>query len=156
MIGLVDRKIAVIPIFDPDKSEGGIWIPDVAKERCDQGVVKYVANDCELVKPGDYVMFSGYTGTALQLDEGTFIIFREEFVVAKVEGTMVDNTEVPGLFFQAPDKTFFPATVEFGLELIAKALQEAPWRRTLKSSEMAHHRPMEAAQSPKSRRTRTR
>src|SRR6266511_23003 len=151
MLQMIGTKLAVIPLFDPDKTPSGLlYIPEVAKERCDQGIVKYVGPDCKLVKPGDYVMFSGYTGTALKFEEeGTLILFHEEFVVAKIEGQVIDETEVPGLFFEGVRKrghrTFFPETVEFALTLIAKALEEAPWRRDLKSTEMLDHRPKEAA-----------
>jgi len=66
MITLVNRKIAVKPILDPDKSPGGIIIPDVAKERTDQGIVKYVGSKCKDVQVGDYILFSGYTGSTVQ------------------------------------------------------------------------------------------
>lgn len=146
MLEMIDDKIGVIPLFDPDKSKGGIWIPDQAKERCDQGIVKYIGPKCEHVQIGDYVLFSGYTGKALQFEEeGVIIIFSEEFVVAKFEGGEIPDTEIPGLFFEGEDRTFFPATLEFALTLIAKAVQEADWRREMKSKEMKEHRPKEAA-----------
>lgn len=148
-LGMLGTKIAVIPLFDPDVSKGGIIIPEIAKERCDQGIVKYVGPECKFVKPGDYVLFSGYTGKALRFEEGTYLIFHEEFVVARIEGSLIDETEVPGLFFEGKprkgQRTFFPATIEFALTLIAKALEEAPWRRDLKSQKMTEHRPKEAA-----------
>lgn len=149
MLSMIKNKIGVIPLFDPDKSKGGIWIPEQAKERCDQGVVKYVGPACKHVKVGDYVLFSGYTGKALQFEEeGVIIIFEEEFVVAKFEGEIMQETEVPGLFFEGDDRTFFPANIEFALTLISKALQEAEWRRDHKSVEMLEHRPKETANLP--------
>lgn len=147
MITMIEDKVAIIPLFDPDKSKGGIWIPEQAKDRCDQGIVKYCGPTCKNTKPGDYVLFSGYTGSALQIeDEGTFIIMREEGVVASFGGTQLDDTEIPGLFFEGEkdkkgQRTFFPATYEFALDLISKALQEAPWRRDLKSQDMLDYRP---------------
>lgn len=148
MISMIEDKVAVIPLFDPDKSKGGIWIPEMAKDRCDQGIVKYVGPLCKYTKPGDYVLFSGYTGTALQIeDEGVLIIMREEGVVGAFVGNVVDDTEIPGLFFEGEKdkgkRTFFPATYEFALDLIQKAFQEAPWRVDMKSVDMLEHRPRE-------------
>lgn len=99
MIKLTGNRVAVTPILDPDKSSGGIWIPDVAKERSDQGIVKYVGPDVKNLKPGDYILFSGYTGTVVNFGdvEGVLIFFREEFAVCKLGNV---NTAIPGLYFR--------------------------------------------------------
>lgn len=99
MIKLVENKVAVVPIFDPDTSPGGIIIPDIAKERCDQGVVKYIGPDCKWCKPGMYVIYSGYTGSLISIQgEGKLIILPEDFVIAELPE--VENVYVPGLYFR--------------------------------------------------------
>lgn len=130
MIQLIKNKIAVTPIFDPDMSPSGLlYIPDIAKERCDQGIVKYLGPECVDAKVGDYVLFSGYTGTLLQLEgEGLLIIFPEDFVVARVHTPV---TDIPGLYFQDYDGNYFTATYEQAMGLIAKAFEEADWHSTL-------------------------
>jgi chaperonin GroES len=93
-------KVAIAPIFDPDKSAGGIWIPDQAKERCDQGIVKYIGPKVEWVKIGMYVMFSGWSGELVKMTgEGDLIIMQEKFVVAEIGE--VENIHVPGLYFRS-------------------------------------------------------
>jgi len=102
MIKVPREKIAVSPIFDPDESPGGIIIPDIAKERCDQGMVKYIGADVEDIEIGDYVLFSGYTGTTVKLDgEGYLIIMHKDFVTCKVDNP---DTDVAGLYFKGYDK----------------------------------------------------
>lgn len=141
MLGMPENKVAIIPLFDPDKSPGGIWIPEQAKERCDQGVVKYCGPKCEIVAPGDYVLFPGYSGQNLRIeDEGVLIIMRETDVIAKIEGTDVNDLEIPGLYFKGADGVYFGATQEFATDLIAKALQDAPWRQSMKTKNMLEHR----------------
>lgn len=141
---MIGRNVAVIPLFDPDVSPGGIIIPEMAKDRCDQGIVKYVAPDCKIVQEGDYVVFSGYSGRTFRFEEeGTLIIIDERYIVAKMEGALLDTTEVPGLFFKGKDGIYFPANVEYALDLVSKALQDAPWRRNVKSRDMMAHRPKE-------------
>lgn len=147
MLEMYDDKIAVIPLFDQEKSPGGIIIPEIARERCDQGIVKYCGPNCKWLKPGDYVLFSGYTGQAVRDEvEGTLIMFREEFAVAVITDDKVGNTDIPGLYFKGPDG-YFPANYEHAMTFIAKALEEAPWRATLKSKNMADHRPKAAVSS---------
>ena len=98
MLRMLDKRVAVTPINDPDISPGGIIIPDVAKERSDQGYVKYLGTNCEELEIGDYVMFSGYTGTNLAVDgEGHVIIMHKDFIICKLDPP---NTQVPGLYYR--------------------------------------------------------
>lgn len=86
MIKLYGDKVGIIPIFDPEKSKGGIIIPDEAKERCKQGIVKYVGPLVTRVGIGAYVLFGGYTGQLFQLEgEGKLIIMPEDFILAEIE-----------------------------------------------------------------------
>lgn len=129
MIKLLRDNVAVTPIFDPDKSPGGIWIPDIAKERCDQGIVKYCGPEVKELKNGDYVIFSGYTGSLIKLeDEGLLIVMAEPFVSAVL--TEPANVEVEGLYFRGPDG-FFRATYEMAVELIAEAFKDSQYHKQL-------------------------
>lgn len=101
MIKLTLDKVAVTPINDPDVSKGGIIIPDIAKERCDQGIVKYTGPDCKSTKVGMYVLFSGYTGSLVHVEgEGRIIIMPEDFIVAEL--CEPANVDIPGLHFRSP------------------------------------------------------
>lgn len=122
MLYLQRNVVAVVPMFDPDKI-GSIWVPEQAKERCDQGIVKYLGPDCELVKIGDHIIFSGYTGTTVEIEgEGSLLIFLpEDFIIAKLEEP---DTLIPGLYFKGVDGRFFDATYEQALTLIGRAFDE--------------------------------
>lgn len=133
MIRLRDRSVAVIPIRDADKI-GSLYIPDTAKERVDQGIIKYVGPNCKYAQIGAYVAFSGYSGTLFDIADPehpdrpseTLIIMSEDALHCE----MVDmpSTDVPGLFFVDRDGQYFPATYEQAMFLCARAMQEAPWR----------------------------
>lgn len=123
---LLEDKIAVTPIYDPDRI-GSIYIPDSAQERCDQGIVKYIGPDVKEIKIGDYVLFSGYTGTLVEIaDEGTVIIFPEEFATAILPDP--PTTEIPGLYFRSRDGEYFAATYEDAMGFIAEAFRDQEWR----------------------------
>lgn len=125
MLSLPRDKVGVIPIRDPDKI-GHIWVPDVAKERTDQGIVKYCGPDCKYVYPGMYVTFSGHTGTLINIaDENNnldqVIVLPEDFVFAEILDAY--QIDVPGLFFEGKDGMKFTATYEMALEFIAMAVK---------------------------------
>ncbi len=129
MMKLLENRIAVTPIYDPDRI-GSIYIPDSAQERCDQGIVKYIGPEVKDIKIGDYVLFSGYTGTLVHVeDEGSVIIFPEEFATAVLPDP--PTTEVPGLFFRGADGDYFTATYEMALEICAQAFRDKEWRLNL-------------------------
>jgi co-chaperonin GroES (HSP10) len=139
MLILKKNNIAVVPVGTPDKTEGGLWIPEIAKKRANQGVVKYVGSAVRDIAVGDYVLFSGYTGTTVRLSggEGVVIIMHEDFVNAKIG--LAENIIVPGLYFYGGSKLdddekiypgkimqdfYFPATYESAVPLIAAALED--------------------------------
>lgn len=119
MIKLIGRNIAVDPRLDSNVSPGGIFIPEMAQERADQGIVKYVGPDVIDIKIGDYVLFSGYTGTNVKLeDEGLLIIMHEDFVTCLI---YPPDTEVPGLYFRDKEGNYFPATYEMATTIMMHA-----------------------------------
>jgi hypothetical protein len=70
-----------------------LFIPQGSEGRIDNGVVKYIGPDCKYVKIGDHCIFSGYSGTQLDMDgEPTLIIINEDFITAKIADT--DEIEV--------------------------------------------------------------
>lgn len=102
MIRLLENKVAVTPIDDPERTASGrIIIPDMAKERSDQGIVKYIGPDVVDIKIGMYVVFSGYAGSLMHFQsEGRLIIMPEPFFEAIIPE--VENMDVPGLYFRGP------------------------------------------------------
>lgn len=98
MLELLGNKIAIQPRFDPDMTAGGLYIPDIAKERCDQGVVKYIGPDVVDIKVMDYVLFGGYDGLTIQIEgEGTLILIHEPFIKAIFKEV---TTPLSGIYFR--------------------------------------------------------
>lgn len=137
MLRLPRGKIACVPVFDSNDTGiqghdgSNIVLLDQYRERVDQGVVKYVGAGVTQERfgfnIGDLVIFSGYTGELVNIEgDGLFIILPARFVTCTVQ---TEPTEVPGLFFQdALTGEYFLATYEAAIPLVAKALEEAPWR----------------------------
>ena len=76
-----------------EKTAGGIYIPDTAKEKPSQGEIiavgpGKVSDDGKLqpmnVKKGDKVLFNKYAGTEVQLSGDDHLIMREDDILAVV------------------------------------------------------------------------
>lgn len=102
MLTVINDRVAIVPVENPDKI-GSLWVPDMAKDRLNQGFVKYKGPEVKSLKIGDYVLFSGYAGTLTYVEgEGKFIIMPEDFCVATI---LIDGKRwaIPGLYFKEPE-----------------------------------------------------
>jgi len=68
-----------------DISDGGIIIPDKAKERPHKAVVMAIGPEVTDIVVGEKIIFSKYAGTVVKLDKKSFLIIREEDVIASYE-----------------------------------------------------------------------
>jgi len=88
---LADRLV-VKPIEAEEKTKAGIYLPDTAKEKPQEGKVvavgpgrlsedgKRIAME---VKVGDIVVYSKYGGTEIKVEDEELIILRESDILAK-------------------------------------------------------------------------
>jgi chaperonin GroES len=90
---LYDR-ILVTRLEEEQKTAGGLFIPDTAKEKPQQGLVVAVGNgkvqeDGSLrkldVKAGDKILFSKYSGNDIKIEGTEHLILREDDVLAVLE-----------------------------------------------------------------------
>lgn len=82
---LADR-VVIEPMEAETKTASGIYIPDSAKEKPQQGKVvavgKGTKDEPTTVKVGDTVLYGKYAGTELKLDGGDYLIMRESDIFA--------------------------------------------------------------------------
>jgi len=88
---LADR-VLVKPIEKEEKTKSGIYLPDTAKEKPQEGEVLAVgpgklSDDGKRVpldlKVGDRVIYAKYGGTEIKVDDEDLIILRESDILAK-------------------------------------------------------------------------
>ena len=88
---LADR-VVIKALEETESMRGGLYIPDTAKEKPQQGEIvavgpgrfdegKRVPMD---VKVGDKVLYGKYSGTEITLDNEQFLILRESDVLAVI------------------------------------------------------------------------
>lgn len=84
---LADR-VLIEPAQAEEKTAGGIYIPDTAKEKPQRGTVVAAGpgtNDNPItVKVGDVVLYGKYSGTELDVEGGSYLMMRESDILAIV------------------------------------------------------------------------
>lgn len=68
-----------------EKTAGGIYVPDVAKEKPQKGKVHAVGSEVKTVKVGDTVLFDKYSGTKVSFDNTEYLILKEEDILGVFE-----------------------------------------------------------------------
>lgn len=68
-----------------EKTPGGIYVPDTAKEKPQRGKVEAVGTEVNEVKVGDEVMFDRYAGSKVKMNGTEYLIVKEEDILGIVE-----------------------------------------------------------------------
>ena len=91
----LNDRIIVRRDEDQEQMRGGLYIPDTAKEKPQEGEVIAVGNGKLLdngtriaidIKAGDKVLFGKYAGTEIKLDGEEYLILREDDILGVIEG----------------------------------------------------------------------
>ena len=85
-------RVLVKPIEKEEKTKSGIYLPDTAKEKPQEGKILAVgpgkmSDDGKRIpmdlKVGDTVIYAKYGGTEVKVDDDELIILRESDILAK-------------------------------------------------------------------------
>ncbi|HHV34956.1 MAG TPA: co-chaperone GroES [Syntrophomonadaceae bacterium] len=91
MLKPLGDHVLVRPLSNEEKTEGGIYLPDTAKEKPQEGEIIAVGQGRMLdngtrvapeVKAGDKVIFAKYGGTEIKVGEDEYLIMRENDILA--------------------------------------------------------------------------
>jgi chaperonin GroES len=75
------ERVFVTYTEEMERTAGGIYVPDTAKEKPQRGIVQAVGKKVENVKVGDHVLFDKYAGTKLRIDDEECLILKEEDIL---------------------------------------------------------------------------
>ncbi len=79
---------------EEEKTSGGLYIPDTAKEKPQKGVIVAVGSGRVTddgkkqpmeVKVGDTILFDKYSGSKIKIDNEEYLIIREEDILGIIE-----------------------------------------------------------------------
>ena len=94
MIRPLDDRVVIEPMEVEGKTQGGIVLPDTAKEKPMKGKIIAVGDGKMLesgkraellVKKGDKVLYGKYAGTEITIDGKEYLVMRESDILAKIE-----------------------------------------------------------------------
>lgn len=85
----IGERVLIKPVKEEEKTAGGIYIPETAKEKKKQGVVIEVGtleDGKEMpIKKGDVILYSGYSSEELEIDGEKYIVVNFKDIIAKIE-----------------------------------------------------------------------
>jgi chaperonin GroES len=88
-------RVLVRRLEENEKTAGGIYIPDTAKEKPSRGQIVAIGKGKLLesgdirpldVKVGDTVLFGKYAGTEVRVAEQDYLVMREDDIMGVIEG----------------------------------------------------------------------
>ncbi|MFO7711196.1 MAG: co-chaperone GroES [Candidatus Woesearchaeota archaeon] len=66
-----------------EKTKGGIYIPDTAKEKTYRGKIVAVGDGKDIpVKAGDHVIFESYAGTEINIEDKKYLVMDIKDILA--------------------------------------------------------------------------
>jgi len=71
---------------ETERTPGGIYVPETAKEKPQKGKVEAVGSEVKELKVGDMVLFDKYSGSKVKIDDTEYLIIKEEDILGIVEG----------------------------------------------------------------------
>lgn len=74
-------RVFVKFLEEVERTAGGIYIPDAAKEKPQRGSVEAIGKDVKEIKVGDTVLFDKYAGSKIKMESDEFLIVKEEDVL---------------------------------------------------------------------------
>lgn len=92
---LYDRVVVKRVDDSSTAMQGGLYIPDSAKEKPQEGEVVAIGKGKRLedgkvvpldIQVGDRILFGKYSGTEIKLDGAEFLILREDEILGIIEG----------------------------------------------------------------------
>jgi len=82
---LKDRVVVRYSEEEVEKTAGGIYVPDVAKEKPQKGTVEAVGSEVKEVKVNDTVLFDKYSGSKIKLNDVEYLIIKEEDILGIIQ-----------------------------------------------------------------------
>src|SRR2546423_15627478 len=77
----VADRVFVTYTEEMDRTTGGIYVPDTAKEKPQRGIVRAVGKDVKHLKVGDQILFDKYSGSKLRIDDEECLNNKEQHVL---------------------------------------------------------------------------
>ncbi len=84
----IGKRVLIKPVKEEEKTKGGIFIPETAKEKKKQGIVMELGDELKEIpiKKGDIILYTGYSSEEMEIDGEKYLILDSKDIIAKIEG----------------------------------------------------------------------
>ena len=70
---------------EAERTAGGLYIPESAKEKPQKGVIEAVGSEVKEIKVGDIILFDKYSGSKINIDNNEYLIIKEEDILGIIQ-----------------------------------------------------------------------
>ena len=70
---------------EAEKTAGGIYIPESAKEKPQKGIIEAVGSEVKEIKVGNIILFDKYSGSKINIDNNEYLIIKEEDILGIIQ-----------------------------------------------------------------------
>jgi len=70
---------------EAERTAGGLYIPESAKEKPQKGTIEAVGSDVKEIKVGDVILFDKYSGSKVVIDNNEYLIIKEEDILGIIQ-----------------------------------------------------------------------
>ncbi len=84
----IGKRVLIKPVKEEERTRGGLYIPETAKDKKKQGLGVEIGNIEEKefpVKNGDTILYAGYSSEELEIDGEKYLILDSKDIIAKIE-----------------------------------------------------------------------
>jgi chaperonin GroES len=84
----LDDRVLIKPVEAEEKTKGGLYLPDTAKEKSQEGLVVAVGPDEDLretIKEGSHVLYVKYGGTEIKIDDEDHMVLSRSDILGVIE-----------------------------------------------------------------------
>lgn len=74
-------RVFVSYIEELERTAGGIYIPDAAKEKPQRGKIEAIGDDVKQVKIGEQILFDKLSGSKIRIDDHEYLILKEQDIL---------------------------------------------------------------------------
>ena len=83
------KRVLIKPVKEEERTSGGLYIPETAKEKKKQGIIVELGTieEKELpIKKGDTILYTGYSSEEMEINGEKYLILESKDIIAKIEG----------------------------------------------------------------------
>lgn len=82
----IGDRVLVKVLQVEEKTKGGIYIPQTAQEKTQQGIVEEIGDSENIkVKVGQKVIYDKYAGTQIKIDDIEYLILKNDDILAIIQ-----------------------------------------------------------------------